>query len=73
MRGGRVKSRVGRAAQAYGGARDDAYVQPALVARLTAAAHTYAHDGRRFGGRFRISLQEGRPAGGGGPDQEVER
>ena len=53
--------------------RDDAYVQPVLVGRLTAAALTYALDGRRFGGRSRISLQEGRPAGGGGPDQEVER
>jgi hypothetical protein len=73
VRHGRVKSRAERAAQAYGGARDDAYVYPALAGRLTAAAHTYALDGRRFGGRSRISLQEGRPAGGGGPDQEVER
>jgi len=47
-------------------------VQPVLVGRLTAAALTYALDGRRFGGRSRISLQEGRPAGGGGPDQEVD-
>ncbi|WP_217167522.1 hypothetical protein [Streptomyces sp. AC512_CC834] len=45
----------------------------ALVGRLTAAVRTYALNGRRFGGRFRISLQEERPAGGGGPDQEVER
>ncbi len=73
MRGGRVKSPVPRAGQAYRGARDDAYVYSALAGRLTAAAHTYAPYGRRFGGRSRISLQEGRPAGGGGPDQEVER
>ncbi|MET8572528.1 hypothetical protein [Streptomyces sp. NPDC004783] len=48
-------------------------MQPVLVGRLTAAALTYVFDGRRFGGRSRISLQEGRPAGGGGSDQEVER
>ncbi|MEV5642104.1 hypothetical protein AB0L67_18320 [Streptomyces flaveolus] len=48
-------------------------MQPVLVGRLTAAALTYALDGRRFGGRSRISLQEGRPTGGGGPDQEVEK
>jgi hypothetical protein len=60
-------------AAAYAGGHDDAYVYPAVVGRLTAAVLTYALNGRRFGGRFRISLQEGRPAGGGGPDQEVER
>ncbi|WP_265566713.1 hypothetical protein [Streptomyces hygroscopicus] len=48
-------------------------MQPAVVGRLTAAGLTYALIGRRIGGRSRISLQEGRPAGRGGPYQEVER
>ncbi|GAA2607761.1 hypothetical protein GCM10010424_69990 [Streptomyces lienomycini] len=73
MRDRRVNSRAVRSPREYRGGRDDAYVYRALVGRLTAAVHTYALDGRRFGGRSRISLQEGRPAGGGGPDQEVER
>jgi hypothetical protein len=42
---------------AYGGPHDYAYVYPAVVARLTAAALTYVFNGRRFGGRSRISLQ----------------
>ncbi|MGW2643250.1 hypothetical protein [Streptomyces sp. NPDC001348] len=37
--------------------RDYAYVQPAVVGRLTAAEFTYALNGRRLGGRCRISLQ----------------
>ncbi|MGW7260242.1 hypothetical protein [Streptomyces sp. NPDC054834] len=37
---------------------DYAYVQPAVVGRLTAAALTYAFNGRRLGGRSRFSLQE---------------
>jgi hypothetical protein len=36
---------------AYCGPHDDAYVQPVLVGRLTAADTTYALDGRRLGGR----------------------
>ena len=54
--------------------RDDAYVYPAVVGRLTAAVLTYALNGRRFGGRFRFSLRNhgGAAARGGGPDQEVE-
>ncbi|WP_189263102.1 hypothetical protein [Streptomyces fuscichromogenes] len=45
------------------------------MARLTAAALTYAFNGRRFGGRSRIPLQNlrGSGAGDGGLDQEVER
>ncbi|MFJ9567200.1 hypothetical protein ACIRQQ_45095 [Streptomyces fuscichromogenes] len=45
------------------------------MARLTAAALTYAFNGRRFGGRSRISLQNlrGPAAGDGGLDQEMER
>ncbi|GHK04492.1 hypothetical protein SY2F82_62890 [Streptomyces sp. Y2F8-2] len=59
---------------AYPRCHDFAYVQPAVVGRLTAAGLTYALNGRRLGGRSRISLRisEGRPAEGGGPDQEVE-
>ncbi|WP_330459141.1 hypothetical protein OIB37_20975 [Streptomyces sp. NBC_00820] len=53
--------------------RDYAYVHPAVVGRLTAAVRTYALNGRRFGGRTRISLQEsGAGRRGGGLDQEVE-
>ncbi|MER5836572.1 hypothetical protein ABT116_38655 [Streptomyces sp. NPDC002130] len=49
-------------------------MHPAVVGRLTAAALTYAHNGRRFGGRFRFSLPEhgGAAARGGGPDRLVE-
>ncbi|MEU5089010.1 hypothetical protein [Streptomyces sp. NPDC021356] len=47
---------------------------PAVVARLTAAALTYAHNGRRLGGRSRFSSRDsgGRPAGDGGLDREME-
>ncbi|CAL9491410.1 hypothetical protein SUDANB58_03262 [Streptomyces sp. enrichment culture] len=72
MRTGCVNPGVERPPQACAGRHDDAYVHPSVVGRLTAAALTYALDGRRLGGRFRISLQE-RPADGGGPGQEVER
>ncbi|MFE0509368.1 hypothetical protein [Streptomyces sp. NPDC058964] len=56
-------------------ARDDAYVHPAVVGRLTAAVLTYALNGRRLGGRSRFPLQGSRePAGrDGGPDQEMEQ
>ncbi|MEV3966532.1 hypothetical protein AB0K68_00010 [Streptomyces sp. NPDC050698] len=49
-------------------------MSPVLVGRLTAAALTYALDGRRFGGRFCFSLQHhrGAAARGGGPDRKVE-
>ncbi|MEU9243068.1 hypothetical protein [Streptomyces shenzhenensis] len=45
------------------------------MARLTAAALTYVLNGRRFGGRSRISLRNfrGPAAGSGGLGQEVER
>ena len=43
--------------EAYCGAHDYAYVHPAVVGRLTAAVLTYAFNGRRLGGRSRISLQ----------------
>jgi hypothetical protein len=71
----RVNSRVERAPGAYGGVHDDAYVQPVLVGRLTAAVLTYALNGRRFGGRSRFSLlgHRGAAAPGGGHDQEVEK
>ncbi|EKX68928.1 hypothetical protein STRIP9103_05726 [Streptomyces ipomoeae 91-03] len=37
-------------------------MSPGVVGRLTAAVLMYALDGRRFGGRSRISLQRvGRP------------
>lgn len=65
---------AGGTARAYASRHDDAYVYPAVVARLTAAALTYARNGRRLGGRSRFSLQDFRePAPtGGGPDQEME-
>ncbi|QCN87343.1 hypothetical protein DDJ31_22290 [Streptomyces griseoviridis] len=59
---------------AYSRPHDNAYVHPAVVGRLTAAVLTYALNGRRLGGRSRLSLRSlGEPAGqGGGLDQEVE-
>jgi hypothetical protein len=46
-----------------------------VVGRLTAAVVTYALNGRRFGGRSRISLQRSRGSAGrdGGLDQEMEK
>jgi hypothetical protein len=44
--------------EAYAGRHDNAYVHPAVVGRLTAAVLTYALNGRRLGGRSRISLQD---------------
>ncbi|CAL9528052.1 hypothetical protein SUDANB108_04008 [Streptomyces sp. enrichment culture] len=75
MGSGRVNSPVGGTPGAYCGVHDDAYVQPVLVGRLTAAVLTYALDGRRFGGRSRFSLlaHRGAAARGGGHDQEVEK
>ncbi|CAL9503182.1 hypothetical protein SUDANB1_03475 [Streptomyces sp. enrichment culture] len=71
---GRVNSGAGRTAAAYSGPHDDAYVHPTVVGRLTAAALTYALNGRRFGGRFRFLSRHhgGAAARGGGPYQEVE-
>ncbi|WP_406443355.1 hypothetical protein OHB14_30755 [Streptomyces sp. NBC_01613] len=45
------------------------------MGRLTAAALTYAFNGRRLGGRSRFSLQSFRGSAGrdGGLDQEVEK
>jgi hypothetical protein len=59
---------------AYSETYDDAYVHPAVVGRLTAAVVTYALNGRRLGGRSRISLRSSRGSAGrgGGFDQEVE-
>ncbi len=42
---------------AYGGPHDYAYVHPAVVGRLTAAALTYAFNGRRLGGRSFFPLR----------------
>jgi hypothetical protein len=70
---GCVNSVPYRPLQAYSPVHDFAYVYPAVVGRLTAAGLTYALNGRRFGGRSRISSTKGRPAGSGGPDQKVER
>ncbi len=75
MRSGRVNSCPDGTPEAYSGRHDYAYVRPAVVGRLTAAVLTYALNGRRFGGRSRISLQgfRGSAGRGGGLDQEVER
>ncbi|WP_159053164.1 hypothetical protein [Streptomyces regalis] len=50
-------------------------MHPAVVGRLTAAVLTYALNGRRLGGRSRISLQSSRGSAGrdGGLDQEMEK
>lgn len=70
----RVKSGVPGPLGAWPRGRDDAYVRPVLVGRLTTAARSRTQvDGRRLGGRSRFSSQEGRPVGSGGPDQEKRR
>lgn len=75
MPSGRVNSQRYGPAEAYGGPHDYAYVYPSVVARLTAAALTYVFNGRRFGGRSRISLRNlrGPAAGDGGLGQGTER
>ncbi|MFJ7075837.1 hypothetical protein [Streptomyces sp. NPDC098781] len=50
-------------------------MHPAVVGRLTAAVVTYVLNGRRLGGRFRVSLQSSWESAGrdGGLDQKVEK